>query len=154
MFLERTPGPGYARLMTDPSYDGWSILKAVLADDRLTQDDIRFLVKLAVNVYAPPADPARDEKRARANATMLDMIIQTGGRRAPGWSRDDAEVDVIDGDAPSAQVPVRMTATEIIAAHRKALGSEVIQLPDNPVAKTIILADMKRRAETPPGGLR
>lgn len=116
------------RIGLDPDH-GWHLLAASLEDSRLTHDDLVVLVTMAVEMYSPgPADP----KRVQVNQRWLDTIIKSRGNRS--------------GSAPDERPARRVSADEIVRAHRVATG-EVIPLPDNQTARAIIRADAKRRNE-------
>ena len=107
------------RTGTDADH-GWSLLEAALEDDRLTASDFRALVKMAVAIYAPPVAP--DAKRAHANRTWLDAIVQSRGTRSGEPPRDKQTL--------SAPPPVRATPEKILAAAAKARGeTAVVDLP-------------------------
>ncbi len=114
------------RIEANPDH-GWSLLEAALEDGRLSAADFMTVVRLAVEMYGPPRDPSR----VSADQKFLDMIVRTRSKRAGS------------GD----ERPTRTaTADQIVRNHRIASG-EVVPLPDDPMARRILVADARRRGE-------
>jgi hypothetical protein len=136
------------RTDTDPDH-GWSLIRAAVEDDRLTFDDMRVLLRMALQFYGPgdAALDALDAARARANGTWLNAMIKSRGTRS---GRATArEVEVRDGPA---QAVTKATADAILKAHAIA-ENRVVDLPaEGSMARQIIEADRRRRNEPEPGG--
>ena len=136
--------------MTDDSYSshGWSLLRAAIRDERLTDDDLRALIGLCLRVYGPPVDERLDAARQHANEVFIDSMVKSRGTRSGRAAPDDVFQPL--ENAYVAPV-VKASATEIIRADMLRRG-EISELPSDPLARAIVIADMRRRNETPPGG--
>jgi hypothetical protein len=86
-----------------------------------------------------------DERGVNAGKMLADMLV-SGRARSAGVPWPDDEPPFTRGTAPS---QIRLSSEEIIAAHKKALGETVVELPSDPVARGIVIADMRRRGDPP-----
>ena len=128
-------------IKSGPEY-GLYLLSCMVADKRIADADVRLIVKVMSNSYV---DGVPDEAQRHKAQSVVDLLARTWPRGA----RSGIEEPSDDWASPT----VTATADEIILAHKKATGQTVTELPPvGSVARSIILADVKRRNEMPPGG--
>jgi|SRR5271165_5512424 len=126
---------------------GYYLLQCALADPRIDDADIRVIATSMCEIYGPTGAPTAAQAQKARN--FLDIMARTAPQRrrnavrGPEPSREEA----MNWTPPGKKA----TADEIIRAAAIARG-EISELPTEPLARSIILANMKARNETPPGG--
>ena len=86
-----------------------------------------------------------DERGVNAGKMLADMLVSGRARRSADVAWPDDEPPFTRGTAPS---QIRLSSEEIIAAHKKALGETLVELPSDPVARDI--DPPYRRAQSEP----
>jgi len=117
-------------------------LKAALADPRIDDLHLRELCKIITLAFAGALCGEPDPARDRAVSTWLNMAATNFGRNPKRVTPPDAPPRVKDAK------PVLVVATpemvERAAAKRDGL---LVEMPSDPVARAVIVAGRKRRAE-------